>query len=76
MSVAVRGRSGDPMVSEHEILSDAKIKTPKPGERAYRLGDSGQLYLQVTPSGGRHWRAQAMGQDGRRPEVTSCPARR
>jgi|GEM_PF-3456918 len=39
-----------------EMLNDAKIKAAKPREKSYRLGDSGQLYLQVTPSGGRHWR--------------------
>lgn len=38
------------------MLNDAKIKAAKPREAAYRLGDSGQLYLQVTPSGGKHWR--------------------
>ena len=44
------------MVSEARVLNDAKIKAAKPREAAYRLGDSGQLYLQVTPSGGKHWR--------------------
>lgn len=38
------------------MLNDARIKAAKPREKAYRLGDSGQLYLQVTPAGGRHWR--------------------
>lgn len=38
------------------MLNDAKIKAAKAKDKAYRLGDSGQLYLQVTPSGGRHWR--------------------
>ena len=44
------------MVSGAELLNDARIKNAKPKDRPYRLGDSGQLYLQVTPSGGRHWR--------------------
>lgn len=44
------------MVLAFEMLNDAKIKAAKPREKSYRLGDSGQLYLQVTPSGGRHWR--------------------
>jgi integrase len=44
------------MVLEAELLRDAAIKAAKPRESAYRLGDSGQLYLQVTPSGGKHWR--------------------
>lgn len=38
------------------MLTDAKIKAAKPRDAAYRLGDSGQLYLQVSPAGGRHWR--------------------
>ena len=38
------------------MLNDAKVKAAKPREKAYRLGDAGQLYLQVTPTGGKHWR--------------------
>ena len=38
------------------MLNDAKIKGAKGKAKAYRMGDSGQLYLQVTPTGGRHWR--------------------
>lgn len=38
------------------MLNDGKIKAAKRREKAYRLGDSGQLYLQITPSGGKHWR--------------------
>lgn len=38
------------------MLNDAKVKAAKGKAAPYRLGDSGQLYLQVTPSGGRHWR--------------------
>lgn len=38
------------------MLNDGKIKAAKPRDKSYRLGDSGQLYLQVTPSGGKHWR--------------------
>lgn len=38
------------------MLNDGKIKAAKPSAKAYRLGDSAQLYLQVTPSGGKHWR--------------------
>lgn len=44
------------MVSGTAVLNDGKIKAAKARESAYRLGDSGQLYLQVTPSGGKHWR--------------------
>jgi integrase len=38
------------------MLTDAKIKAAKSTDRAYKLSDSGQLYLLVTPAGGRHWR--------------------
>ena len=38
------------------MLTDAKIKAAKPRESAYRLADANQLYLHVSPSGGRHWR--------------------
>ncbi|MEM7207565.1 MAG: integrase arm-type DNA-binding domain-containing protein [Pseudomonadota bacterium] len=37
-------------------LSDAKVKNAKPKDKAYKLADSGGLYLQVTPSGGKLWR--------------------
>lgn len=38
------------------MLTDAKIKAAKPREAAYKLADSEQLFLHVTPAGGRHWR--------------------
>jgi integrase len=44
------------MVSDTAMLNDARIKAAKPKLKPYRLSDAGQLYLQVTPSGGRHWR--------------------
>lgn len=50
--VSIRQR----MVSGVTVLNDAKIKAAKPGDKPYRVGDSGQLYLQVTPAGGKHWR--------------------
>ncbi len=37
-------------------LSDIAIKKAKPSNKAYRMSDSGGLYLWVTPSGGRLWR--------------------
>lgn len=37
-------------------LNDAKVKAAKPRDAAYKLTDSGQLYLHVTPAGGKHWR--------------------
>lgn len=38
------------------MLNDARIKAAKPKDRPYKLTDSGQLHLQVTPAGGRLWR--------------------
>lgn len=37
-------------------LSDVVARNAKPGERDYKLADSGGLYLLVTPSGGKLWR--------------------
>ena len=37
-------------------LSDAAIRSAKPGVRAYKLSDSGGLYLLVSPNGTRAWR--------------------
>lgn len=38
------------------MLSDAKIRSAKPGDKPYKLGDSNQLYLFVSPTGGKLWR--------------------
>jgi hypothetical protein len=37
-------------------LTDTGAKKARPIEKAYRLRDSGGLYLFVTPSGGKLWR--------------------
>jgi hypothetical protein len=36
-------------------LTDTEIKKAKPREKAYRMSDSGGMYLWVTPSGGKLW---------------------
>lgn len=39
------------------LLTDAKIKAAKGRQDGpYKLADSAQLYLYVTPAGGKHWR--------------------
>ena len=38
------------------MLTDAAVKGAKPREKAYKLHDSGGLYLLVQPRGGRYWR--------------------
>ncbi len=37
-------------------LTDAKVRSAKPKEKAYKLTDGGGLYLLVNPNGGRYWR--------------------
>lgn len=37
-------------------LSDTTIRNAKSAEKAYKLYDSGGLFIQVTPSGGKWWR--------------------
>ncbi len=37
-------------------LTDLKIRTLKPKEKAFKVYDEHGLYLQVTPSGGKWWR--------------------
>jgi len=37
-------------------LSDTSIRNAKPSEKAYKLYDSGGLFIQITPQGGRWWR--------------------
>jgi len=38
------------------MLTDTKIKNSKPIERAYKMGDSGGLYLSIQPNGSKYWR--------------------
>lgn len=37
-------------------LSEAICKNTKPKQKLYKLFDGGGLYLEVTPSGGKHWK--------------------
>lgn len=37
-------------------LSDITIRTAKPKDKIYKLSDSGGLYIEVTPKGGKRWR--------------------
>ena len=37
-------------------LTDMEIRNAKPRPKPYKMGDSGGLFLQVTPSGGKLWR--------------------
>lgn len=37
-------------------LTDTEVRKSKPDEKAYRLSDTGGMYLWVTPAGGKLWR--------------------
>ena len=39
-------------------LTDLLVRNSKPKDKQYKLGDSGGLYLLVTPSGGKYWRCK------------------
>src|SRR5579863_4863717 len=38
------------------VLNEAKIRSARPQERAYKLFDERGLFMLVTPTGGRLWR--------------------
>src|SRR5215469_2882673 len=38
------------------VLSEARIRSARPQERAYKLFDERGLFMLVTPTGGRLWR--------------------
>jgi integrase len=64
-------------------LTDVKIRQAKPAEKAYKLTDSGGLYLEVKPTGSKLWRYRYRIADkenlyaiGSYPEVSLVDARR
>ena len=38
------------------MLTSIGVKNAKPKEKKYRLYDTGGLYVEVSPSGGKYWR--------------------
>lgn len=38
------------------MLTETAIKNAKPKDKPYKLSDSGGLYAEITPTGGKHWR--------------------
>ena len=44
------------MTQIRDKLTDSKVKSAKPKERAYKLSDGAGMYLQVTPTGSKYWR--------------------
>lgn len=51
-----RGRPETQSPTSLDMLTEARIRTFKPGEKSVRLSDDRGLYLEVTPNGGRWWR--------------------
>jgi hypothetical protein len=63
-------------------LTDTEIRRSKPGEKSYKLSDSGGLHLLITPAGGRLWRwkyrvagAEKLMAFGRYPDISLADAR-
>ena len=64
-------------------LTDIQVKNAKPKEKAYKLADGGGMYLEVMPTGTKHWRMkfnQASGKEsrlsfGQYPEISLLKAR-
>lgn len=50
------GQEAPKMPKRVPPLTQLQIKNAKPCEKPYKLADGGGLYLEVTPSGGKHWR--------------------
>jgi integrase len=64
------------------MLTDSKCKASKPRDKLYRKLDSSGLYLEITPTGKRHWRWRFLWQEkqswatiGEYPLVTLAEAR-
>lgn len=65
------------------MLTDTQIRNTKPSAKPVKLTDGGGLYLEVTPSGGRHWRyrfrldgKESLYAIGEYPEIKGAEARR
>ncbi|WGG52596.1 tyrosine-type recombinase/integrase [Rugamonas sp. DEMB1] len=54
-------------------LTDAKVKTAKPREKAYTLPDGGGMYLEVGPSGSKIWRMAYRQPNGKNTRLTFGP---
>ena len=51
------------------MLTETQVKNAKAQERAYKLTDGNQMYLYVSPAGGRSWRLDAV-VNGKRATLT------
>ncbi len=65
-------------------LTATQVQNAKPKDKPYKIFDGGGLYLQVSPSGGKHWKLKYMQSSGKEsilsfgayPEVSLEQARR
>ena len=64
-------------------LTDTEIRRARPADAPYRLAEAGNLFLWVTPSGGKHWRwgyrfegKQKLMTFGKYPDVSLARARK
>ena len=48
-----------------EPLTAAQVSNAKPKDKMYKLFDGGGLFLQVNPSGGKHWKMKYRKNDGK-----------
>lgn len=65
------------------MLTDTQIRNTKPDVKPIKLADGGGLYLEVSPSGGKHWRfrfrldgKESLFAIGAYPDVKAAEARR
>ena len=65
------------------MLTDAQVRKIKPAEKKTKYSDEKGMYLEVTPSGGMHWRMKFRFQGkenifsiGAYPDTTLAQARR
>ena len=65
------------------MLTDAQVRKIKPAEKKTKYSDGKSMYLEVTPSGGIHWRMKFRFQGkenifsiGAYPDTTLAQARR
>jgi len=82
--LGVVNSGGKAMARLIKPLTATQINNAKPRTKMYKMFDGGGLFLQVNPSGGKHWKMKYRKDDGkeglltfgRYPEVSLEQARR
>jgi integrase len=54
-------------------LSDVKLRTAKPRDKAYKLADGGGLYIEIYPNGSKLWRLKYRREDGTETRLSLGP---